>query len=135
MRPYIHGYENIGTGSDSGSSQIDQHQMIGKVTKKGMTIDTPAGNKVVERPDRVYIKDFEANDIYFNFTTTGSIGDTVGTNGTWISFGSASDATMTGSSIPRADQERDLQISPTAWKGSANTAGSVLFIYNNGQNK
>ena len=138
MRPHIHGYNNEATESqNSGSSPLGQNLAEGSSTYTGMTIEEPAGNKVQERPSSVYIKDFEADDISFNFTTTSSIGATVGgSEGTWISFGSASDGVYgTGSAtIARPDQERELNIQPTAWKGSSNTAGSVLFIYNKGKN-
>jgi hypothetical protein len=137
MRPHIHGYNNnTQSFQNTGSSPLEQNLAEGSSTYDGMIIDQPAGNKIYEQPSSVYIRDFEGEDILFNFTTTGSIGDSVGTNGTWISFGSASDGVYgTGSAtIARPDQERELAISPTAWSGSSNTAGSVLFIYNKGKN-
>ena len=81
---------------------------------------TPTHNKVIHRPSSVSVAGMDAGGLMFNFTTTGSVGATVGTNGTWVAFGAAASGST-------------LEISPTAWKSNANTAGTVVFNYANGR--
>tara|TARA_Y100000593_G_scaffold73100_1_gene134246 strand:+ start:2037 stop:2396 length:360 start_codon:yes stop_codon:yes gene_type:complete len=84
-------------------------------------VKTPTGNVVEVRPASVIIKEgVDVGDISFNFTTTGSVGNTIGTDdGSWVNFGHK----FTGSNA-------ELDIQPTAWKGSVlQTAGAVIFVY------
>ena len=82
-------------------------------------VTVPTGDKVQHMPTSIIVKP-DIGGFQLNFTTTGSINATVGTNGAWV------DMTATGSG-------GELNVSPTAWKANSNTAGAVTFVYNTGR--